>query len=61
MQIVEARMRRDIGELLQELYHEKGNTQAQIADALGVDVATVSRWMTLLGIEARYLGPRRAA
>lgn len=36
-----------------------GASQQEIADGLGVDRATVSRWMTRFGIEVRYVGRRR--
>lgn len=61
MQIAEARIGRPIEDVLRGWYVDDGHTQQEIAQRLGVDIATVSRWMRLLGIESRYLGPRKVA
>lgn len=55
----EARLGRPLEEFFAERYQTQ--TQPQIADELGVSVATVSRWMRELGIEARLPGQRPEA
>lgn len=57
MQILEARLGQPLGIYLADRYRS-GLSQEQIATELGVNRATVSRWMTAYGIEARYYGPR---
>jgi len=59
MLIIEARLGRPLEEYLAERYSQDGLTTQAIASELGVNNGTVSRWMAALGIEARYLGPRR--
>jgi transposase-like protein len=61
MQILEGRLGRPLEDLLRERYERDGRTVAEVADELGVDKGTVSRWMRDLGIEARLFGPRRTA
>ena len=60
MQVVEARLGRPLEEYLEERY-AAGATQAEIASELDVTDGTVSRWMALLGIQARFPGPRPKA
>lgn len=59
MLLIEQRQGEPLETTLHRLYEVEGLTQQQIAGRLGIDTGTVSRWMTALGIEARYLGPRR--
>lgn len=62
MRRVEARL--GVASLRAELldrYERQGQTFAEIAEALGISQATVSRWMVRLGIEARFPGQRRKA
>lgn len=61
MRVIEARMGRPLEELFRELYVERGLTQAEVAAHLGIEASTVSRWMTALGIEARFPGQRPKA
>lgn len=61
MRVLERRIGRPLQEVFEEMYLDRGMTQQQIADELGIDVGSVSRWMARLGIEARYLGPRKVA
>lgn len=57
MRIVEGRIGQPIEDYIRGRY-EAGATQAEIAKSLGVNGATISRWMTVLGIEARFPGQR---
>ena len=43
----------DLEAFLRDRYQVQGKTQTEIADELGVDAATISRWMARLGIETR--------
>ena len=61
MQLIEMRLGRPLAEVLRELYVDRGMTTKQVGAELGVSDASVSRWMSELGIEARYVGPRRKA
>jgi hypothetical protein len=61
MLVTERRLGRPIEEYLHEQYVVGGRTTAEIGIDLGVHPSTVTRWMALLGIEARFPGPRRAA
>lgn len=56
MQLLEHRLGRPLDEVLRELYVDQGMTTKQVGAALGVSNASVSRWMAILGIEARYIG-----
>lgn len=60
MQTLEQRLDKPLDEYLAEQY-ALGLSQEQIAQELGVNRATVSRWMGTYGIAARYFGPRRKA
>jgi len=53
-QIVEARLGREIPDLLDDLYHRRGLTQEAIASQLGVSRMTVQRWMTKYAIPTGY-------
>lgn len=57
MQSLEARLGRPLDSWLADRY-ESGATQEDIALELGVNRATISRYMTTFGIEARTYGPR---
>lgn len=62
---VERRIDRPIREYLVDAYEVRGLTQAAIVAELSaeygvaLDIATVSRWMGRLGIEARIVGHRK--
>jgi CRP-like cAMP-binding protein len=60
MQTLERRLGQPLGVYLATRY-QAGLSQGDIAAELGVNRATVSRWMTVFGIEVRYYGPRKAA
>lgn len=53
---VERRIGRPLEDYLAEAYQSK--TQPQIAEELGISSASVSRWMSELGIESRLQGQR---
>lgn len=55
MLLVEARLGRPIEVVIREIY-DAGGFQRDVAEALGVDGSTVSRWMEILQIEARPKG-----
>lgn len=57
MQTLEARLGQPLGVYLAERYG-RGYSQEQIAAELGVNRATISRWMSVYGIQPRYYGPR---
>lgn len=61
MRRLEARLGVDLRAFLVDRYEAEGKTQQQIADELKVDVATVSRWMTRLGIETRLFASEKAS
>lgn len=56
MQKIEQRLGADLEDWIPTAYESK--TQAQVADELGIDQTTLSRWMQLLGIDARFQGQR---
>jgi transcriptional regulator with GAF, ATPase, and Fis domain len=57
--VVETRLGRPVREYLVDAYVGRELAQAEIARELGVDAATVSRWMARYGIPTRVIGPRR--
>ena len=61
MRRLEARLGIDLHAFLSRRYVDEGATQQAIADELKVDVATVSRWMTRLGIETRLFASEKAS
>ena len=61
MRRIETRRGIDLEVFLRERYEVHGRTQQEIADELQIDVATVSRWMSRLGIETRLFASERAA
>lgn len=58
MQVVERRLGRPLEEFLAERYTVDGKTTYEIGAELGVNPSTVTRWMAVLGIEARFPGRR---
>ena len=61
MQVIERRIGRPLEQFLTERYTVEGKTTYEIAAELNVHPSTITRWMAVLGIEARFPGPRRAA
>lgn len=61
MQLIERRIEEDLEAFLRRRYETEGANTLEIGTELGVNPGTVSRWMAHFGIEARLLGPRRAA
>jgi hypothetical protein len=57
MQRLEARLGRPMGEILQDLYIEKGMTLEQVGAELGITKGAASRWLERFGIAARRTGP----
>lgn len=60
MQLVEHRLGRPLEVVLTELYISQGMTVREVAAEIGVSTASISRWMSELGIAARYIGPKKA-
>ena len=58
MQVVEHRLGETLESYFQRRYVEDGVTLAVIADELGIQVSTTSRWMAQLGMGARLIGQR---
>jgi len=57
MRQVEETLGRPIYIYLQDAYNDRGLSMTQIGAEIGVDKATVSRWMRQLGIRGiRYVG-----
>ena len=52
MQLVQERTGRDVVALLRELYVEKRHTDREIAEALGLERATVQLWREKFGISS---------
>ena len=59
MQLVESRLGRPVREYLHDAYIVQERPQADIAAEIGVDAATVSRWMRRFGIQSRVIGHRK--
>lgn len=53
-QLLEAEHGRDLAGLVREWYETDGMSQAEIAEKLGLDASTISRWMRQWGIQLRY-------
>jgi len=53
-QLLEASLGRPLEEALRDWYHRDGLTQIEIAEKLGLDQSTVTRWMRQFGIPVRY-------
>ena len=56
MQLIEHRIGRPLYEFFTERYTHQGLNQREIADELGVDIGSVSRWMARLRIPSRRAG-----
>jgi plasmid maintenance system antidote protein VapI len=56
-ELVTLRTGRPVGELLRELYVEKGLTQQAIADELGVTRVTVAMWLREFRVERPDVEP----
>jgi Homeodomain-like domain len=61
MRRLEVRLGIDIYEFLQDRYERQRKTQPEIAAELGIDAATVSRWMAWFGIETRLFASEKAS
>jgi DNA-binding transcriptional regulator LsrR (DeoR family) len=61
MRRIEERRGIDLEAFVRDLYEVQHKTQQEIAAELGIDVATVSRWMAKLGIETRLFASEKAA
>lgn len=59
MQVVEERVGRPIAEYLRDAYVVQELNQWEIAQAVGVDEATISRWLRVAGIPTRVIGHRK--
>ena len=53
---VESRIGRPVEDYLRDAYLVRELNQQDIADEIGVDISTVSRWMRLYGIQVRVVG-----
>lgn len=60
MLLLEIRIGEPVENYLSRRYLHDGVTTQAIADELGLNNGTISRWMAQLGIEARYMGRRGA-
>lgn len=63
--LVRLRTGRDVPELLRELYLDRGKSDREIAEAIGVDRVTVNKWRREYGIRRDerppiVLGPEAA-
>lgn len=58
MLVLEHRLGEPMEDYLRRRYVDEGATTHQIGQELGLNNATVSRWLSLLGIEARFPGQR---
>lgn len=61
MLVLERRLGEALEAFLEREYIQHSRTMLDIADELGVHESTVQRYMSMLGIEARFPGPRTAA
>jgi len=59
MQVVEERVGRPIAQFLQDEYVVRERNQWEIAQEVGVDEATISRWLRSFGIPTRVIGHRK--
>lgn len=56
MQDIEARLGRPMGDILRELYVERGLTVESVGAELGITKGAVSRWLERFDIPARRPG-----
>jgi transposase len=68
MRRVQSRLGRPLAEVIRELYHDQGMTQAEVGAAIAREAgvtplaaSTVMRWMDRLGIDPRMPGQRPPA
>ena len=61
MQLAELRVGRPITEYLADAYGDRALSLRDVGAELGVDAATVQRWLKRCGITIRPAGRRRAA
>jgi hypothetical protein len=61
MRRLEARLGVDLADFLRDRYDVQRKTQPEIAAELGIDAATVSRWMAWFGIETRLFASEKAS
>jgi predicted GNAT family acetyltransferase len=59
MEVVQGRSGRPIADLLQDLYVTRELTLAEVGAEIGVDAATVSRWLRKHGIQTRVIGHKK--
>lgn len=59
MRHVTARIGRPVHEYLVEAYEGRELPQVEIAEELGVDPATISRWLRRIGVTTRVVGHRK--
>jgi hypothetical protein len=59
MEVVQRRAGRPIADILQDLYVTREWTLAEVGDEIGVDAATVSRWLRKHGIQTRVIGHKK--
>lgn len=60
MQVIERRLGEPLEDYLRRRYLTDGATTHAIAEELGLNNGTISRWMAHLGVEARFPGQRAA-
>lgn len=60
MQLMERQLGEPIEVYLRRRYIEEGSTTEEVGTELGLNAATVSRWLAQLGIQARLPGQRVA-
>lgn len=56
MQRIEARLGKPMGQILRELYVDRGLTVAQVGGELGISKGAVSRWLERFSIDRRRPG-----
>jgi transposase len=59
MVALEQRLGRPVEEIVRERYVEQGQSMAEVALFLGIDISTLSRWMVRFGIPARIFASER--
>lgn len=61
MQLIEARLKRPIDQILRELYLDRGLTVREVGEELGVTGGVISEWLVRCGIRARKTGQKASA